>query len=326
MNTTSTGRLRRLAMLGLLAAPLLAMSQTFPTKPIRMVVPYAPGGAVDAFARPIAQKMSDFLGQPVIIDNRPGANSTLGADNVVRSPADGYTILMTSVVNSLVPFFSKNVPYDPAKDFTPIAHLSTTPNILAVHPSVPVHSVQELVDYAKKNPNKLFYGTTGVGSTHHLGGVMLAQMAGISFEHVPYKGGSPTINDALGGQIPVVILTAPTILPFAKQGKLRPLGVIEGKRYKSTGDIPSIGETIPGYAVPELWLGVLGPPGMPHNVVERLNAALRQAVNAPDVKQRLEGAGFEITGNTSAEDFATSITTDTARFRKIVVSAGIKPE
>lgn len=317
---------RRMLVAALFAAPLLASGQAYPNRPIRMVVPYAPGGAVDAFARPIAQKMSDILGQPVIIDNRPGANATLGSDNVARSPADGYTILMTSVVHDLVPFFSKNVPYDPIKDFTPIANLGSTPNILAVHPSVPVHSVQELIDYAKKNPNKLFYGTTGVGSTHHLGGVLFAQMANINFEHVPYKGGSPTINDALGGQIPVVILTAPTILPFARQGKLRPLGLIEGKRYKSTGDIPSIAETIAGYSIPELWLGVLGPAGLPHAVTEKLNAAIRQAVNTPDVKQRLETAGFEITGNTSAEEFGATITTDVGKFKKIITSANIKPE
>jgi tripartite-type tricarboxylate transporter receptor subunit TctC len=245
---------------------------------------------------------------------------------VARSPGDGYTILMTSVVHNLVPFFSKNVPYDPNKDFTPIANLGSTPNILAVHPSVPVNTVQELIDYAKKNPNKLFYGTTGVGSTHHLGGVLLAQMANISFEHVPYKGGSPTINDALGGQIPVVILTAATILPFAKQGKLRPLGLIEGKRYKSTGDLPSIGETVSGYAVPELWLGLLGPANMPPAVVEKINAAAKQALQAPEVKQRLEGIGFELTGTASPEEFAATIKTDTAKFQKIVLSAGIKPE
>jgi tripartite-type tricarboxylate transporter receptor subunit TctC len=173
-----------------------------------------PGGAVDSLARPVAQKLSEILGQPVIVDNRPGANATLGADNVARSSPDGYSIVLTSIVHYLVPFFSKNVPYDTMKDFTPIAQMAITPNILAVHPSMPVNSIKELIDYAKKNPGKLFYGTTGVGSTHHLGGVLFAQMANISLEHLPYKGGSPTINDALGGQIPVVILTSPTILPW----------------------------------------------------------------------------------------------------------------
>jgi tripartite-type tricarboxylate transporter receptor subunit TctC len=201
---------RRLTLLALLCAPLMAWSQAYPSKPIRLVVPYAPGGAVDSLARPVAQKLSEILGQPVIVDNRPGANATLGADNVARSSPDGYSIVLTSIVHYLVPFFSKNVPYDTMKDFTPIAQMAITPNILAVHPSMPVNSIKELIDYAKKNPGKLFYGTTGVGSTHHLGGVLFAQMANISLEHLPYKGGSPTINDALGGQIPVVILTSTT--------------------------------------------------------------------------------------------------------------------
>ena len=162
---------RRLTLLALLCAPLMAWSQAYPNKPIRLVVPYAPGGAVDSLARPVAQKLSEILGQPVIVDNRPGANATLGADNVARSSPDGYSIVLTSIVHYLVPFFSKNVPYDTMKDFTPIAQMAITPNILAVHPSMPVNSIKELIDYAKKNPGKLFYGTTGVGSTHHLGGV-----------------------------------------------------------------------------------------------------------------------------------------------------------
>jgi tripartite-type tricarboxylate transporter receptor subunit TctC len=317
---------RRLTLLALLCAPLMAWSQAYPNKPIRLVVPYAPGGAVDSLARPVAQKLSEILGQPVIVDNRPGANATLGADNVARSSPDGYSIVLTSIVHYLVPFFSKNVPYDTMKDFTPIAQMAITPNILAVHPSMPVNSIKELIDYAKKNPGKLFYGTTGVGSTHHLGGVLFAQMANISLEHLPYKGGSPTINDALGGQIPVVILTSPTILPHAKAGRLRALGVIEGKRARTSPDVPSIGETVPGYAVPDTWFGVLGPANMPKPIVDRLNAAFRQAINTPEIKQRLEAGGYEITGNTSADEFTQSIKTDTEVFRKIVVSAGIKPE
>jgi tripartite-type tricarboxylate transporter receptor subunit TctC len=156
--------------------------------------------------------------------------------------------------------------------------------------------------------------------------VLFAQMANISLEHLPYKGGSPTINDALGGQIPVVILTSPTILPHAKAGRLRALGVIEGKRARSSPDVPSIGETVPGYSVPDTWFGVLGPANMPKPIVDRLNAAFRQAINTPEIKQRLEAGGYEITGTTSADEFTQSIKTDTEVFRKIVVSAGIKPE
>ena len=307
-------------------ACFLVNAQTFPNKPIRLVVPYAPGGAVDVLGRPVAQKLSELLAQPVIVDNKPGANATLGTDTIARSPADGYSILLTSVVHYLVPLFSKNVPYDVYKDFTPISQISTTPNILAVHPSLPVNNVKEFIEYAHKNPDKLFYGTTGVGSTHHLAGVLLASTAKINLEHLPYKGGNPTINDALGGQIPVVILTAPTILPYAKQGRLKALGVIESKRSKGLPDLPTIGETVNGYAVPDLWLGVLGPNNLPKAIVDKLNLALRQAVNAPEVKQRLETSGFEVTGSMSADEFNNSIKIDTDAFKKIVSSSGIKPE
>jgi tripartite-type tricarboxylate transporter receptor subunit TctC len=321
---------RRLALASLLAIPLIvplaASAQGFPSKPLRLVVPYAPGGAVDAFARPTAQKLSEILGQAVVVDNKPGANTTIGADNVAKSAADGYSLILTSINHYIVPFFSKNVPYDATRDFTPVAQVGVTPNIVAVHPSLPAATVKEFIDYAKQNPGKLYYGTTGVGSTHHLAGVMLGQLAGINIEHLPYKGGSPTINDALGGQIPVVILTASTILPFARQGKLRALGVIEAKRARAAPEIPSIGETVPGYAVPATWFGVLGPAGMPRAVTERLNAAFRQAVNAPEVRQRLETGGFEITGSASPDEFAAAIAADTEVFRKIVTSAGIRPE
>jgi tripartite-type tricarboxylate transporter receptor subunit TctC len=309
-----------------LSLPILVGAQNYPNKPIRLVVPYAPGGAVDVLGRPVAQKLSELLGQSVIVDNKPGANATLGTDNVARSPGDGYSILLTSVVHYLVPLFSKNVPYDAYKDFAPIAQIATTPNILAVHPSLPVNNVKEFIDYAHKNPDKLFYGTTGVGSTHHLAGVLLASTAKINLEHLPYKGGNPTINDALGGQIPVVILTAPTILPYAKQGRLKALGVIEGKRSKALPDLPTIGETVVGYAVPDLWLGVLGPMGLSKSIVEKLNLALRQSVNTPEVKQRLESSGFEVTGTQTADEFNVSIRTDMDAFKKIINTSGIKPE
>jgi len=313
------------ALLALAAVPLVALGQTFPSKPLRLVVPYAPGGAVDAFARPTAQKLGELLGQPVIIDNRPGGNATIGADVVAKSPADGHSIVLTSVNHYLVPMFSKNVPYDTVKDFTPVIIVARFPNVLAVHPSLPVQSVPELVDYAKKNPGKLYYGTTGIGSTHHLAGVLLAQAAAIDIEHVPYKGGSPTIQDVLAGQIPMAILTASTILPHARQGKLRALAITETKRYARAPELPTIGESVPGYALPDSWLCVLGPAGLPKPVVARLNADIRAAITAPEVRARLESVGFEVAGDTP-EEFEATIRTDVPVFRKIVTTAGIKPE
>ena len=311
----------------ILAMPLLASSQqNYPNRVIRLVVPYAAGGAGDGVARPRAQRLTEILGQPVIVDNKPGANAALGADLVAKAAPDGYNILLAAVVHYIVPMFSKSVPYDPIKDFTAIAPVVVTPNILAVHPSLPVKNTRDLIDYAKKNPGKLFYGTTGVGSTHHLGGILFAQMAGIQMDHAPYKGGNPTISDALGGQIPVVILTSPTVLPHVNAGRLNAIGVIETKRARGTPDIPTLGETVTGYGLPDTWFGVLGPANMPKPLVDRLNAAIRIATSDPELRARLEKAGFEMSTAMTPDEFASSIRNDAEIYRRIVSTAGIKPE
>lgn len=317
---------RRIALATLLSMPLLAAAQAFPTKPIRMVVPYAPGGATDVLARPIAHKLGEQIGQPVIVENRPGANATIGADQVAKSPPDGHTFFLGSVVHFMVPFFAKNVPYDPVKDFTPIAQVAVVPNVLAVNPSLPIHSVQDLIGYAKKSGVKMHYGTTGTGSTHHLGGIFLAQTAGIALEHVPYKGGNPAIQDVLSGSIPLVILTATTIMPQVKNGKLRALGLIENRRFAGVPGVPTIGETVPGYAVPDTWFGFLGPAGMPSAVVDQLNAEIRKCLNDPDVRQRVANLGMEVTGTASAGEMAANVKAEVETIRKIVTAAGIKPE
>jgi tripartite-type tricarboxylate transporter receptor subunit TctC len=319
-------RRRILALLLALCAPAFASAQAFPSKPIRMIVPYAPGGATDVLARPIAQRLSEQLGQPVIVENRPGANATIGADHVAKSPPDGYAFFLGSIVHYMVPFFSKNVPYDPQKDFTPIAQVAVVPNVLAVNPSLPIHSVKELIDYAKKSGVKLHYGTTGTGSTHHLGGIFLAQTAGIPLEHVPYKGGNPAIQDVLSGSIPLVILTATTIMPQVKNGKLRALGLIENRRFDAVPGVPTIGESLPGYAVPDTWFGVMGPASMPRPVVERLNAELRMAVQVPEVRQRIENLGMVPTATASPDEVAANVRSEVEIIRKIVTSAGIQPE
>jgi tripartite-type tricarboxylate transporter receptor subunit TctC len=311
----------------ILAMPLLASSQqNYPNRVIRLVVPYAAGGAGDGVARPLAQRLTEILGQPVIVDNKPGANAALGADLVAKAAPDGYNILLAAVVHYIVPMFSKSVPYDPIKDFTAIAPVVVTPNILEVHPSLPVKNTRELIDYAKKNPGKLFYGTTGVGSTHHLGGILFAQMAGIQMDHAPYKGGNPTISDALGGQIPVVILTSPTVLPHVNAGRLNAIGVIETKRARGTPDIPTLGETVTGYGLPDTWFGILGPANMPKPLVDRLNAAIRIATSDPELRARLEKAGFEMSAAMTPDEFASSIRNDAEIYRRIVSTAGIKPE
>ncbi len=317
---------RKLAIVALLSLPMTAFGQAYPAKPIRLVVPYAPGGATDVLARPIAQKLSEQVGQPVIVENRPGANATIGADHVARSPADGHTFMLGSIIHYMVPFFSKNVPYDPVRDFTLLAQVAVVPNILAVNPSLPIHSVKDLIEYAKKAGTKLHYGTTGTGSTHHLGGVLLAQTAGIPLEHVPYKGGAPAILDILSGSIPLVILTATTIMPQVKNGKLRALGLIENRRFALVPGVPTIGETVPGYAVPDTWFGFLGPAGMPRPIVERLNAELRKAVQDADVRQRIENLGMVPTGTDNADQVLANVKAEVETIRKIVTAAGIQPE
>ena len=323
--------LYRIAAVALLAtAPMLALThsalaQVFPSKPIRMIVPYAPGGATDVLARPIAQKLSEQVGQPVIVENRPGANATIGADHVARAPADGYTFFLGSIVHYMVPFFTKNVPYDPIRDFTPIASVAVVPNILAVNPSLPVNSVKELIEYAKKT-GKLHYGTTGTGSTHHLGGIFLAQTTGMPLEHVPYKGGNPAIQDVLSGSIPVVILTATTVMPQVKNGKLRALGLIETRRFSVVPGIPTIGESVPGYGVPDTWFGFMGPAGLPRPILEKLNSEIRRAVQDPEVKQRIESIGMEPTGTATADQMATTLKSEIETIRKIVTTANIQPE
>ena len=310
----------------LLCAPLAVAAQAFPTKPIRLVVPYAPGGATDVLARPIAQKLSEQIGQPVIVENRPGANATIGADAVAKSAPDGHSFFLGSIVHYMVPFFTKNVPYEPLRDFTPIAQVSVVPNVLAVNPSLPIQSVKDLIEYTKKSGTKLHYGTTGTGSTHHLGGILLAQTAGIPLEHVPYKGGNPAIQDVLSGSIPVVILTATTVMPQVKNGKLRALGLIENRRFNTVPGVPTIGETVPGYAVPDTWFGFMGPAGMPRPVTEKLNAEIRKALQDPEVRQRVENIGMEPTGTATAEQMAANVRAEVDTIRKIVTTAGIQPE
>jgi tripartite-type tricarboxylate transporter receptor subunit TctC len=302
-----------------------AAAQSFPSKPVRIVVGFAPGGAADTLARSTTPKLTELLAQPVIVENRPGAGGVIGADNVAKSPADGHTVLLAAINHYLVPFFKKSVPYETVKDFVPVVILADGFSVLAVHPSVPVNSMADLIAYAKKNPGKLSYGTVGIGSLHHLGGVLLEHAAGIQMEHVPYKGGSPTINDVLGGTLPMAILNVATIMPHARSGKLRALGLIDAKRSRTFPDVPTIGETIPGFAAPGQWFGIIGPSAMPASTVARLNGDFRKAIAEPEVQKRMASLGFEVAGNTP-EEFAARVRSDNEVIRKAVTAAGIKPE
>jgi tripartite-type tricarboxylate transporter receptor subunit TctC len=266
------------------------------------------------------------MGQQVLVDNRAGANGMVGSDLVAKAAPDGYTfVLGTGASHGLGLFLAKTVPYDPVKDFTPICAAVEVPITLAVHPSLPATSVRELVDYAKKNPGKLSFGSSGTGSPHHLSGELLKSVAGLDMVHVAYKGAGPSMADLMGGQIPMVFTTLSTAIPPHKAGKIRILAVVEAKRQPSMPEIPTVGESVPGYVMPASWLGFFGPAGMPEAITRRLNAEIMKAIQAPEVKARLEGAGMPVTGSTP-EVFAKMVRDDIETFRKIVTSAGIKPE
>ena len=309
-----------------LALPLIALAQAWPSKSIRLVVPYPPGGSTDLLARTIGVKVGEALGQQIIVDNRAGAGGMLGSDIVARSAPDGYTILLgTGATHGLTLLLSKTIPYDPVKDFTAITAAVEVPIILVVHPSIPGSTAKDLIDWAKKNPGKLAFGSSGTGSPHHLSGELLKQVAGIDMVHVPYKGAAPAVQDLIGNQIPAVFTTLSTALPHIKGGKIRAVGFVEAKRQASVPEIPTIGESVPGYVMPASWLGFFAPAGLPDAILKRLNAEIVKAVQSPEIRARLEGAGMPVVG-TSSDEFARMVKDDIETFRRIVSAAGIKPE
>jgi tripartite-type tricarboxylate transporter receptor subunit TctC len=316
----------RAALLPLLAAPLLAIAQPYPSKPIRLVVPYPPGGSTDLLARSVAQKVGDSLQQQVIVENRGGGGGTLGSGVVARSAPDGYTLLLgTNATHTLAMFFIKGLQYDPVKDFTPLTAAVVVPIALAVHTSVPANNAKEFVEYARQNPTKVSFGSSGTGSPHHLSGELLNQVAGINMVHVPYKGAGPSMQDLVGGQIPAVFTTLSTALPQARNGKIKIIGVVEPKRQPSAPEVPTIGESVPGYAMPVSWLGFFGPAGLPADIAQRLNREFVRALNDPETRARLEKGGMPVLA-TTIDEFHAMIRNDIEAFRRITTTAGIKPE
>jgi tripartite-type tricarboxylate transporter receptor subunit TctC len=310
-----------------LLASGVAGAQAFPSKPVRVVVPYAAGGATDTVARAVGNRLSEALGQPVVIDNRGGAGGMIGSDIVAKAAPDGYTLLLTvGPPHAAYPFFMKNVPFDTVKDFTPIIVVGTAPQAIVVHPSLPVTSIRELIDYGKKNPGKLSFATAGVGSSQHMGGLLLNRAAGIDMVHVAYKGGAPALNDVLGGQLPVGIVILSNVITHVRAGKLRLLAVLEAQRAQAAPDTPTVAEAgVPGYAVPDTWIGLVGPAKLPPAIVDQVNAAVVKALGYADVRTRLEAAGFEVRGNTPQE-FADGIARGYETYQKITTEAGILPE
>ncbi|MEM5429015.1 tripartite tricarboxylate transporter substrate binding protein [Cupriavidus oxalaticus] len=302
-----------------------APGDSYPSRPIRFVVPYAAGGTTDLVARTVGQRVGEKLGQPVVIENRPGAGGNVGMDAVAKAAPDGYTIGFGAIsTNALNPHIYKQVPFDPRKDFTAISLLGTSTIVLEVSPALPVKTVKELVAYARANPG-LTYATAGTGTSMHLAGAMFAQMTQTSLTHAPYKGSSPAINDMLGGHISVMFDNLPASLPHIQAGKLRALAVAGKQRSPSLPDVPTLAEAgLQGYAV-EPWFGVYGPANLPGPVVQALNGAFVEALARPDVREKLVQAGFSPKGSSAAELQALT-QSEYERFGKVAKTAGITAE
>ncbi len=297
----------------------------YPTKPIRLIVPFSPGGSNDIMARLAAQKFTENLGQQVIVDNRPGASGIVGTELATEAQPDGYTLLMMSLTLTVNPSLYRKLPYDTVKDLIPVSLIASAPLMLVVNPSLPVKSVQELIDHAKANPGKLNFGSGGAGTTPHLAGEMLNTMAGLQMTHVPYKGGGPALADLVGGQIQLMLENIPSTLPFVKAGKLRALAVSGKKRSPLVPDLPTLDEAgLKGYEIVG-WNGLFFPAGTSPAIVKTIHSQTVTMLTQPDVKERLARLGAEAVGNSPAE-FAAFIRAEIDKWARIVKQAGLKAQ
>ena len=309
----------------MLAAIAVAQAQSFPAKPIRVIVPSVAGGGTDITARMIAPKMGELLGQQVVVENRAGAAMIIGSEAVARAAPDGHTLLMGISTLTINPFVHKKLPYDTLRDFTPISQIVSLPNVLVVHPSLPAKTVKEFVALAKQRPNTIAYGSAGVGSSLHLSMELLTSMTGIRLVHVPYKGSAPAVIDLLAGQIVAMTGTMITVIPYMRSGRMRALGVTSLTRSSVAPDVPTIAEAgVPGYESVQ-WYGLLAPGGTPREVIVKIHEAASRATQEPAVRKRFLDDGVEPIAGTP-EQFAKVIRDDMAKWEKVVKAAGIKPE
>src|SRR5262245_37627672 len=319
-------RLLSVVILTLSLAGGPACAQTFPARPITLVVPFPPGPALDLVARLVGAKLADALGQPVVVENRTGANGTLGSNAVARSVPDGHTLLFTTASTHVTAVhLMKNLPYDPVKDFSPIAAAVEPATCLIINAALPVNSVAELVAYAKARPGELGYGSSGVGSVFHLMGELFNQTAGVKLNHVPYRGVGPALQDVVAGHIPMAFLSISNALALGDTQAIKILAVLEPTRFPRRPDIPSMSEAIPAFRKPSSWFGVFGPPGLPAPIATRLNGEILKALNAPEVKAKLDDNGMAVIGGTP-EDFRALIADGIVRYGAIIKAAGVQPE
>ena len=300
----------------------LATPQSYPTKPIRLIVPFAPGGGTDIVARLLAQKLTEAFGQTMIVDNRAGGGGTMGAETTVRATPDGYTVIMMSGSYATNAAMYK-LPYDPVNDILPLGLIGDTAFVVALHPAVPIKSVAELLAYAKAKPGALNYGSSGTGGIAHLSGELFDLLAGTRMTHIAYKGTGPALNDLLGGQIQLIFGSAPATIPLVRANRLRAIAVTTTRRSSALPDLPTVAEAgVRGYEV-VLWYGVLGPKGLPKAIVERWNAEIRKATKLPDMKERLISEGFEIDDSPPAV-FQATLKRDVAKWARVVKEAKVK--
>ena len=295
---------------------------SYPSRPILMVVPQTAGGTNDIVGRLVSQKLSEVLGSPVAVENRPGAGGNIGTQFVGKSAKDGYTLLMTiSSSQAINPALYKNPGFDPVKDFKPLALIGAVPNVLLAHPDFPAKSVRDLIALAKQKPGHYQYASAGNGTLNHLLGEMLNTMAGIELQHVPYKGVAPALNDVLGGQLPLVFASLPSSLSHIKAGKLKPLAVSSARRSPTLPDVPALSEFVPGYSG-TLWIGLFAPAGTPHEVLSKLEEGMTKALATKDLRDKLELQGVELAPPTTPDQFAKLLNEDIARWSQIVKTSG----
>ena len=317
--------LKCVAAVALVLAAPATLAQSWPAKPIRVVVPFAPGGGADIIARILGQKMSETWGQQVLVDNRAGASGNIGAEIVAKAPPDGYTLLMASSALAINPNLYKSVPYDAVRDFAPISQPALLPNILVVHPSLPVKSVRELVALAKAQPGQIAYASAGAGTGTHLAAEMFKLQAGVDMVHIPYKGGGAVIADLLGGQVPLTFATLPSVMPYVQAGKLRAIAMTTTNRWPGLPAVPTIaGSGYPGFEI-STWIGLLAPAGTPREAVTRLHGEVVRILKLGDVQQRFSTLGMEPVGDTP-EQFAAYIKSELAKYAKVVRESGARIE
>jgi tripartite-type tricarboxylate transporter receptor subunit TctC len=306
-------------------AAMTAHAQSYPAKPIKIVVPYPPGGFNDTLGRTLAAKFSEAWGQPSFVENKPGGNTLIGSDFVAKAPADGYTLLVVAFPFAVTPSLIKQMPYDTLRDFAPVILAAQSPNLLVVNPQVPVKTVGELIALAKSQPGKLSYASTGNGSSNHISMELFKSMAGVDIVHIPYKGSAPAVTDLLGGQVAVMFDNVPNVLPQVKAGKLRALGTCGTRRTALAPDIPTVAESgVPGYEV-MVWFGLVAPASTPREIVQKLNAEVVKILAMPDVRERFLAQGVEPVGGTP-EQFAEHIRAQMSKWSKVVQDAGVKAE